>query len=75
MKKYLLPPGGQFYKANLHCHTTCSDGKLSPESVKEAYKAKGYSIVAYTDHFLLVPHNELTDDDFLALNAVELDNG
>ena len=75
MKKYLLPPGGQFYKANLHCHTTCSDGKLSPEAVKEAYKAKGYSIVAYTDHFLLVPHNELTDDDFLALNAVELDNG
>ncbi|MBQ4598514.1 MAG: PHP domain-containing protein [Clostridia bacterium] len=75
MKKYLLPQGGQFYKANLHCHTTCSDGKLSPEAVKEAYKEKGYSIVAYTDHFLLVPHNELTDDSFLALNAVELDNG
>ena len=36
MKKYLLPPGGQFYKANLHCHTTCSDGNLSPEAVAES---------------------------------------
>ena len=75
MKKYLLPEGGQFYKANLHCHTTCSDGKLSPEEIKEAYMAKGYSVVAYTDHFLLVPHGELTDENFLALNGVELDNG
>ena len=75
MKKYLLPPGGQFFKANLHCHTTCSDGKLTPEEVKEAYKAHGYSIVAYTDHFLLLPHDDLTDANFLALNGVELDNG
>ena len=27
MKKYLLPNTGNYYKANLHCHTTLSDGK------------------------------------------------
>ena len=38
MKKYLLPEKGNFYKANLHTHSTISDGKLTPEAVKEAYK-------------------------------------
>ena len=40
MKKYLLPKDGTFYKANLHCHTTLSDGHLTPEEVKEIYKNK-----------------------------------
>ena len=34
MKKYLLPQNGQFYKANLHCHTNFSDGKRTPAEVK-----------------------------------------
>ena len=38
MKKYLLPRTGKFYKANLHCHSTVSDGKLTPAELKEAYK-------------------------------------
>ena len=73
MKKYLLPPNGQFYKANLHCHTTMSDGWMTPEAMKQAYMAKGYSIIAYTDHEILFPHNDLTDENFLALNGVEHD--
>lgn len=73
MKKHLLPEGGKFYKANLHCHTTISDGTWSPERVKEEYKAHGYSIVAYTDHNLLVPHHDLSDDEFLAMSGYELD--
>lgn len=72
MKKYLLPKDGNFYKANLHCHTTLSDGRETPEAVKEIYKEKGYSIVAFTEHEILVPHNDLTDDKFLALNGVEM---
>ena len=27
MKKYLIPEGGKYYKANLHSHTVLSDGK------------------------------------------------
>ena len=41
MKKYLLPKDGQFYKANLHCHTTCSDGKHTAAEIKEIYQKDG----------------------------------
>ena len=72
MRKYLLSESGSFYKANLHCHTTFSDGKLTPAEVKEVYKKLGYSIVAYTDHDILVPHDELNDEGFLALHGFEM---
>ena len=72
-KQFLLPERGNFYKANLHCHTTCSDGNLTPEEIKEAYQARGYSVVAYTDHRKYQWHRELTDQEFLALAAVEVD--
>ena len=73
MKKYLFPESGQFYKANLHCHTTVSDGCRTPDEIKEIYRANGYSIVAYTDHNVLIPHNDLRSEDFLPLNGVEVD--
>ena len=73
MKKYLLPEKGNYYKANLHCHTNLSDGILSPEEVKELYLSLGYSIVAYTDHDIFLPHPELCDEKFLALNGFEVE--
>ena len=71
MKKYLLPREGMFYKANLHCHTTVTDGHLSPEEIKEEYMKKGYSVVAYTDHNVFLDYQYLTDKNFVALNGVE----
>lgn len=71
MKKYLLPREGRFYKANLHSHSTVSDGKLTPEEMKEHYKNAGYSILAYTDHDVFVAHPELTDENFLVLHGYE----
>lgn len=73
MKKYLLTNTGNFYKANLHCHTTTSDGRLTPEEVKREYLNRGYSIVAYTDHNTLISRQHLTDEGFLALNGIEID--
>lgn len=73
MKKYLLPKEGNFYKANLHCHSTLSDGTLTPEELKELYKSQGYSILAYTDHGIMIPHRELADESFLPLTGVEHD--
>ena len=72
MKKYLLGNKGNFYKANLHCHTDWSDGSWTPEQVKAHYKKNGYSVVAFTDHDALIPHQDLKDEDFLPLNGVEL---
>ena len=72
MKKYLLPEGGRFYKANLHSHSTVSDGVFTPEEVKKLYVEHGYSVYAYTDHHVMVPHHDLTDENFLALSGYEL---
>ena len=71
MRKYLLPENGKFYKANLHCHTTVTDGELTPEEIKKLYMDHGYSVVAYTDHEIMVPHHNLTDENFVALTGVE----
>ena len=72
MEKYLLPVKGNFYKANLHVHTTVSDGRMTPEEIKRIYMEKGYSIVAFTDHEIMVPHAELTDESFLAITSTEI---
>lgn len=68
---YLLPNEKQ-YKANLHTHTILSDGKLTAEELKEMYKAQGYQIMAFTDHEFCVEHQDLCDEDFLAITAYEI---
>lgn len=73
MRKYLFGKSGKFYKANLHSHSTVSDGKMTPEEIKQTYKKKGYSVVAFTDHNVFIDHQNLTDEDFVVLNGVELD--
>lgn len=71
MKKYLLPNNVNWYRANLHCHTTISDGHFTPEEIKEIYKEQGYSIVAYSDHELIRDHSYLNDKNFLAITSSE----
>ena len=41
---------GNWYKGNLHTHTTNSDGELSPEDVISSYRKKGYDFLVITDH-------------------------
>ena len=41
MKHYLIPEGGHFYKANLHTHTTVSDGCKTPAEIKEGVARLG----------------------------------
>ena len=71
MKQYLLPENGTFYKTNLHCHSTLSDGRFTREEIKEAYKANGYSAVAFTEHEGLFDSSHLTDEDFVAITSYE----
>ncbi len=68
---HFFPQDGVFYKANLHCHTTVSDGAMTPSEIKEAYLAQGYAAVAFTDHEVFLPHPELTDENFIALAGYE----
>lgn len=67
----LLKTNGKFYKANLHCHTTLSDGKMTAAEVKEYYLKNGYNIVAYTDHSKYAYHKELLSEDFLPIAGFE----
>lgn len=38
------------YRADLHCHTTCSDGTKTPTEVLHLAKEKGLSALCITDH-------------------------
>lgn len=67
----ILLPEEKGYKANLHCHTTGSDGALTPERMKELYKAHGYSILAFTDHAYMEDRSSLTDENFVAISGYE----
>lgn len=39
-----------YSKIDLHCHSLCSDGSLSPEALVERAAAKGVELLALTDH-------------------------
>ena len=71
MKRYIISPKLNWYRANMHCHTTVSDGHFTPEEIKEVYQEMGYSIVAYSDHELIRDHSDLSDESFLAITASE----
>ena len=72
MKKILFGAKQNFYKGNMHCHSNLSDGKLTPLELKNAYKAKGYSILAITDHEFLNNNSYLDDEDFLTITSTEV---
>lgn len=42
---------GRFFRGNIHCHSTASDGVLEPTDVVAAYRNAGYDFVVLTDHF------------------------
>jgi hypothetical protein len=49
-----------------------SDGSFSPERLKEEYKKRGYSVLAFTDHEHVIDNSHLSDDDFLVITACEV---
>lgn len=59
------------WKANLHCHSNLSDGRMTPEALVQAYKDRGYQILAITDHEAPYDHSRFTDEGFLMLTGYE----
>lgn len=70
--KILFGGKKNFYKGNMHCHSNLSDGKLTPEELKDYYKSKGYSILAITDHEHINNNSYLDDEDFLTITSCEI---
>jgi len=64
----------RWYRGNLHCHTTESDGGLTPDLTVAQYRAAGYDFVAITDHGLLTDVSHLADGEFTTIRGEELSN-
>jgi hypothetical protein len=62
----------RWFRGNLHCHTTNSDGALPPEEVIGHYASLGYDFLGLTDHLLLTDPEPYQRDDLLLIPAVEL---
>jgi len=62
---------GKWYKANLHAHTTNSDGKWAPQDVAGYYRKHGYQVLALTDHDRTNNVKALTREDFLVISGAE----
>ena len=59
-----------FFKANFHCHTNQSDGRLTPEECVAFYHSAGYEILSITDHRKVT---EIRSDQLLLIPGIEID--
>ena len=67
--------GKPFLKGALHCHTTRSDGRGTPEEVIRLHHENGYQFMALTDHNVLNHINHCSDVPMTILAGVERDFG
>ena len=66
---------GNWYKGNIHTHTTNSDGELSPKDVISLYHGKRYVFLAITDHHKLTYSEELQKEGLYLIPGEEIDGG
>lgn len=72
MRDFLpLSDRGNWYKGNLHCHSTMSDGKLDPYTIVQMYKNKGYSFIAFSEHELFTAWKEFNEENFIIIPGIE----
>jgi len=63
---------GQWYKGNLHTHTTNSDGRLSLEQIISSYKGRGYDFLGITDHEKVNDIDEHSTVNPLLIRGIEI---
>lgn len=72
MRKNVFFGSGNWYKGNIHCHTTYSDGCLTAEQVIKLYKKNGYDFLAISDHDIFSDYRtDYNSSDFIVLPAIE----
>lgn len=68
-----FPEHTNWYKGNLHSHTTNSDGAWTPDEAVEHYKANGYAFLCLSDHHLYTDYRyKYNSDLFLILPGTEI---
>ncbi len=60
------------YKANLHTHSTTSDGSYPIQEVVNLYRAEGYDILAATDHRITNKVSEIDAGGLLLISGMEI---
>ena len=73
MRYTSFPGTGQWFRGNLHAHTTLSDGTVTPEQQAADYRAKGYSFLSVTDHNVMHRLEDLSAPGFLMFPGWERD--
>ena len=61
---FLQDENAVWLKGNLHSHSTMSDGRLTPEEMKEAYKHHGYDFLVISDHDRYTNTKNMTEENF-----------
>ncbi len=64
---------GNWYKGNLHAHTTNSDGQFSPGEICRIYRKAGYSFLCITDHNSITRTEEV--EGLTLLQGSEINTG
>lgn len=70
----IFKPKG-WYKGQLHCHTSQSDGALPVSQVIQMYRDAGYDFIAVSDHNMVTPTDQYSDTDFVTISNDELTYG
>ncbi len=71
---YRLVVDENWVKGSLHCHSTSSDGHLSPRDVADYYVSRGYGLLALTDHGKITT-NFVNDENCTVLTGIEVSKG
>jgi len=66
---------GNWYKGNLHTHTTNSDGELTPQQAVDLYASADYHFLSLTDHRVLTATDKLDPKGMTLIPGSELDGG
>ena len=71
-KANMFTQSGNWYKGNIHAHTTNSDGCWTPEQVVKAYKEQGYSFMCLSEHdYYTDLRQQFDSEDFILLPGLE----
>lgn len=62
----------RYYKAQMHCHTTNSDGGYSPQDLAQKYFDAGYEVIMITDHNYMTHEAEVNVPGMLVIQSEEI---
>lgn len=69
----MFPEQTNWYKGNLHSHTTNSDGTLSVKEAVERYRGQGYAFLCLSDHDIYTDYRAAyNSENFILLPGTEI---